>query len=99
MLKDPRAFWTAVSETSIAAILLVRDKMAKDLTAAFSFYMKHFIYLFTMQGRELTIHREIETGIRNESLSEAQLKECYSLLDGLRAEVQAHNAQVSKTVA
>lgn len=91
-IANPREFWAGVHAHAVEGFKSVRSRMTTDLSRALNFYLTHFETIIETQSLELSYLREIETGIRNQTLSEEQLKGCLSLLDGLRAEVQAKAA-------
>lgn len=91
--KDPQAFWANIHVEAMAGISAMQKKMFSDLQGALSFYINAYTELIDMQGKELAIFRTLETRMRQGSLTEPQLKEQLSLLDGLRAEIQAKNAE------
>lgn len=86
---DPAAYWKLVNK-------LTQEKLAEmlkdSLTKTISLHREHYgqlLSLCTLQAKELMYFRELETRIRNNSLTDEALSDILRRLDEFRAEVSA----------
>lgn len=91
LLKDPQVFWEKIHADTMEGIKAIEVKMQQDLGKGLIFYTNSFVMLIEFQSKELSIFRQMETLMRDESITEEQFKDCLSRLDGLRAEIHAKN--------
>lgn len=83
------AFWQGVHAEGMQFIAIFRKQAETQFTLGINHFLTHFTRVIEIQSRELTLHRELETYIRDQTLTEESCSLILNNLAALRAEVQA----------
>lgn len=93
------AFWQGVHAEGMGFIAAFRKQAETQFTLGINHFLTHFCKVIEIQSRELTLHRELETYIREQTLTEESCMAILNNLAAFRAEVQADTEKMEAAMA